>query len=226
MWKDVALPKSTIGSTCARWWKLHFTTKLSSVGTVSSWPEATGAFHHKSVTTQAAAAATPTINMSAKRTCQVRLLLASIFPSPFFLTTLLLFCVPTSVPVHGLHLSHAHRHETDKKMGKALLSSALQPEDPQEGSDSSMASFGSSSLTLSSSASMAGYGPSSIGCPFVPCSDPLAGQDKRKGTRHSRTAVVSSDAELANCHELKTLINLVFADYAYKPLGIHLLETV
>jgi hypothetical protein len=38
--------------------------------------------------------------------------------------------------------------------------------------------------------------------------------------------VVSSDAEPANCHELKTLITLVFADYAYKPLGIHFLETV
>jgi hypothetical protein len=58
-------------------------------------------------------------------------------------------------------------------------------------------------------------------------SDPLAGQDKRKAPRHSRrTAVVSSDAEPANCPELKTLITLVFADYAYKPLGIHLLETV
>jgi hypothetical protein len=57
-------------------------------------------------------------------------------------------------------------------------------------------------------------------------SDPLAGQDKRKGTRHSRTAVVSSEAELTNCPELKTLITLVFADYAYKPLAIHVLETV
>ena len=86
-----------------------------------------------------------------------------------------------------------------------------------------MAFFGSLSLTLSSSANMARYWPS-IACPFATCSDPLAGQDKRKGTRHSRTAVVSSDAELANCHELKILITLVFADYAYKPLGIHLLE--
>jgi hypothetical protein len=57
-------------------------------------------------------------------------------------------------------------------------------------------------------------------------SDPLAGQDKRKAPRHSRTAVVSSDAEPANCPELKTLITVVFADYAYKPLAIHLLETV
>jgi hypothetical protein len=89
----------------------------------------------------------------------------------------------------------------------------------------SMASFGSSSLTLSSSASMARYWPS-IGYPFATCSDPLAGQDKRKGTRHSRTAVVNSDAEPANCHELKTLITVVFADYAYKPLGIRLLETI
>jgi hypothetical protein len=55
-----------------------------SVGEVSSWPEAAGAFHHISVTTQAAAAATPTINMSAKRTSPVRLLLACIFSSPFF----------------------------------------------------------------------------------------------------------------------------------------------
>jgi hypothetical protein len=57
-------------------------------------------------------------------------------------------------------------------------------------------------------------------------SDPLADQDKRKGTRHSRTAVVSSHAEPAKRHELKTLITLVFADYASKPLAIHLLETV
>jgi hypothetical protein len=57
-------------------------------------------------------------------------------------------------------------------------------------------------------------------------SDPLAGgQDKRKAPRHTRTAVVNSDAEPAKRHELKTLMTLVFADYAYKPLGIHLLET-
>ena len=31
-------------------------------------------------------------------------------------------------------------------------------------------------------------------------------------------------AEPAKCHELKTLITLVFADYAYKPLGIRFLE--
>jgi len=54
------------------------------VGDGSSWPEAAGAFHNISVTTQAAAAATPTINMSAKRACQVRWLLACIFASPFF----------------------------------------------------------------------------------------------------------------------------------------------
>jgi hypothetical protein len=163
-------------------------------------------------------------------------------------------------------------HKTGKKMSEALLSSALQPEDPQQGSDSSslmqmnhevktipdgrgilgpaayptrieeppegwpkevhkdhgpksMAFFWSSSLTLSSSENMARYWPS-IGCPFATYSDPLAGQDKRKGTRHSRTAVVNSDAEPANCHELKTLITVVFADYAYKPLGIRLLETI
>jgi hypothetical protein len=63
-------------------------------------------------------------------------------------------------------------------------------------------------------------------CPFVTCSDPLAGQDKRKAPRHSRTAVVSSDAEPAKRNELKNLITLVFAHYAYKPLGIQLLETV
>jgi hypothetical protein len=58
-------------------------------------------------------------------------------------------------------------------------------------------------------------------------SDPLvADQDKRKAPRHSRTAVLSSDAESANCPELKTLITLVFPDYEYKPLAIHLLETV
>jgi hypothetical protein len=66
----------------------------------------------------------------------------------------------------------------------------------------------------------------SMGCPFATCSDPLAVQDKRKAPRHTRTAVVSSDVEPASCHELKTLITLVFADYASKPLGIHLLETV
>jgi hypothetical protein len=87
----------------------------------------------------------------------------------------------------------------------------------------SMAFFGSSSLTLSSSASMARYW-LSIGCPFATCSDPLAVQDKRKAPRHSRKAVVSSDAEPAKRHELKTLITLVFADYAYEPLGIHFLE--
>jgi hypothetical protein len=48
--------------------------------------------------------------------------------------------------------------------------------------------------------------------------DPLAGQDKRKGTRHSRTAVVSSDAEPAARHELKALIAPVLIDSAYKPL--------
>jgi hypothetical protein len=90
----------------------------------------------------------------------------------------------------------------------------------------SMAFFGSWSLPLSSSASMARYWPSNR-CPFVTCSEPLAGQDKRKAPRHSRrTAVASSHAEPAKRHELKTLITLVFADYAYKPLGIHLLETV
>src|SRR5215211_5446527 len=88
----------------------------------------------------------------------------------------------------------------------------------------SMAFFGSWSLPLSSSASIARYWPS-IGCPLATFSKPLAVQDKRKATRHSRrTAVVCSDAEPANCHELKILITLVFADYAYKPLGIHLLE--
>ena len=57
-------------------------------------------------------------------------------------------------------------------------------------------------------------------------SDPLAaGQDKRKAPRHSRrTAVVSSDAEPAKRNELKTLITVVFADYAYEPLRMHLLE--
>ena len=57
-------------------------------------------------------------------------------------------------------------------------------------------------------------------------SDPLAERDKRKAPRHTRTAVVSSEAEPAKRHELKTLISLVFADYAYKPLAIHLPETV
>ena len=57
-------------------------------------------------------------------------------------------------------------------------------------------------------------------------SDPLAGgQDKRKAPRHSRrTAVVSTDAEPAKRNELlKTLISVVFADYAYEPLRMHLL---
>ena len=59
-------------------------------------------------------------------------------------------------------------------------------------------------------------------------SGPLAGgQDKRKAPTHSRrTAVVSSEAEPANCHELKTLMTLVFVVRAYKPLAIHLLETL
>jgi len=55
-------------------------------------------------------------------------------------------------------------------------------------------------------------------------SDPLAVQDKWKAPRHSRMAVVSSDAEPANCHELKTLMTVVFVDYAYESLRIHLLE--
>jgi hypothetical protein len=55
-------------------------------------------------------------------------------------------------------------------------------------------------------------------------SDALEGHDKRKTPSQSRMAVVSSDAEPANRHELKTLMTLVFADYAYKPLGVHLLE--
>jgi hypothetical protein len=56
-------------------------------------------------------------------------------------------------------------------------------------------------------------------------SDPLAGgQDKRKAPKHSRPAVVSSDAEPAKRNELKTLITVVFAHYAYEPLRMHLLE--
>jgi hypothetical protein len=31
---------------------------------------------------------------------------------------------------------------------------------------------------------------------------------------------VSGDAQRGNRHELKTLMSLVFVDYAYKPLGI------
>src|SRR5215204_1556338 len=54
-------------------------------GVAAVWAGATGAFHNISATTQAAAAATPTINMSAKRACQVRWLLACIFPTPFYL---------------------------------------------------------------------------------------------------------------------------------------------
>jgi hypothetical protein len=57
-------------------------------------------------------------------------------------------------------------------------------------------------------------------------SDPLAGQDKWKAPRHSRTAVVSSAAEPAKRHELETLITLVFVECAYKPLRIHLPETI
>jgi hypothetical protein len=72
---------------------------------------------------------------------------------------------------------------------------------------------------------MARYWPS-IWCLLATCSGPLAIQDKRKAPRHTRTAVVSSDVEPAKRHELKNLITVVFADYAYKPLGIHLLETV
>jgi hypothetical protein len=36
----------------------------------------------------------------------------------------------------------------------------------------------------------------------------------RKIPRQIRTAVVNSDAEPGNHHELKTLMTLVFADYA------------
>ena len=57
-------------------------------------------------------------------------------------------------------------------------------------------------------------------------SDPLAEWDKRKAPRHSRTAVVTSDAEPANRHELKTLITVVFVECSYEPLRIHLPETV
>jgi len=76
------------------------------------------------------------INISAKRTCQVRSLNASIFASPFFLTTLLPF---SYLPQYQFmtRTSPTHRYETGKKIGEALASSALQPEDPQHGSDSS-----------------------------------------------------------------------------------------
>jgi hypothetical protein len=56
-------------------------------------------------------------------------------------------------------------------------------------------------------------------------SEALEGHDKGKTPSQSRMAVVTSDAEPANCHELQVLITLVFAHYAYKPLRIHLLET-
>ena len=45
-------------------------------------------------------------------------------------------------------------------------------------------------------------------------SDPLAEWDKRKAPRHSRTAVVTSEAEPAKRQELETLTAHVFVDYA------------
>jgi hypothetical protein len=52
------------------------------LGEATTWAEAAAAFHHINAATQAAADAIPRINISAKRTCLVRLLLASIFPFP------------------------------------------------------------------------------------------------------------------------------------------------
>src|SRR5215208_1652080 len=96
---------------CGMYVGLRSSLRMSSVrmkimfGCVAAWAGSTGAFHHRRAATQAAAAASPMINISAKRTCPLRCLLACIFPSPFFLTTLLPFCVATSVLVDGPHLS-------------------------------------------------------------------------------------------------------------------------
>src|SRR5215211_9433282 len=76
-----AAPRSagkTMGSSCLRWLKSQRTTKLA-LEEEACLAEAPGAFHHISVATQAAAAATPKTNMSAKWTChQARWLLACI----------------------------------------------------------------------------------------------------------------------------------------------------
>src|SRR5215212_4282260 len=96
---------------CCMYVELRSSLRMSSVmmkimlGFAAVWAGATGAFHNIRVATQAAAAATPMINISAKRTCPLRCLLACIFTSPFFLTTLLPFCVATSVLADGSHLS-------------------------------------------------------------------------------------------------------------------------
>jgi hypothetical protein len=79
LWAAPRSPGKTMGSSCLRWLKSQRTTKLASEE-VACWAEATGAFHHISVATQAAAAATPKTNMSAKWTChQARWLLGFIF---------------------------------------------------------------------------------------------------------------------------------------------------
>ena len=44
--------------------------------------------------------------------------------------------------------------------------------------------------------------------------DPLAEWDRTKAPRHRRIAVVTSDAEPAKCQELRTLMPLVFVEYA------------
>jgi hypothetical protein len=45
-------------------------------------------------------------------------------------------------------------------------------------------------------------------------SDPLVEWDRRNAPRHRRIAAVTSDAEPAKRQEPKTLITLVFVDYA------------
>src|SRR5215208_3508200 len=104
-------PGLTIGSTCFSWLNPHDTTKFAPVGAPpSSWAETTGAFHNISATTQAAAAATPTINMSAKRTCQVRSLLAS-FLLPSFRRPCSLFAYLPQYQFMAL-TSPTHGHKT------------------------------------------------------------------------------------------------------------------
>src|SRR5215213_4936463 len=100
---------------CGMYVGLRSSLRMSSVrmkimlgcGSAAVWAGATGAFHNISATTQAAAAAIPTITISAKRTCPLRLLLACIFPSPFFAYLPQYQFMSRTSPTHG----HENRQE-------------------------------------------------------------------------------------------------------------------
>lgn len=81
IWSDVP-PGETIGSACARWLNSHSTTKVwLAVYVSSSAAEAAGASPHMNIAPQAAA--TPKVNMSTRRACQARWLVACISRIPF-----------------------------------------------------------------------------------------------------------------------------------------------